>query len=181
MRFILSMLVLFLFVVGVSFVAHFVVRAQEVEGARILSSEYTLPYAGIGPDNPLYPLKEMRDSLWVFFTRDHNKKAELLLLMSDKKIVMAQNLARMEKWDMVVESLRDSESDIKLLITSLDSAKKIGYSPTDDFVRQALQSSDAHLVIMKRIFKESDPRVRAELEEIMKDNVEHYNQLKNSH
>lgn len=181
MRYILSLLVLSLFVVGVSFVAHSIVRAQEVEDTRVLSADYTMPYAGIGPDNLLYPLKEMRDSLWIFFTRDHNKKAELLLLMSDKKIVMAENLARLDKWDMVVETLRESENDTEKLIQSLDSAKKIGYSPSDDFVRKALQSSDAHLEIMKRIFKESDPRVRAELEEIMEMNVGHYNKLKDSH
>lgn len=175
MRTIITALTLLLFTIGISFAAHSIARAQEVQKARVINQEYMFPYAGIGPDSPLYPLKEMRDSLWVFFTRDHNKKAELLLMISDKKVVMAQQLAQKKDWNQSIEMLRDSEEDISRLLRAHDDARKIGYAPSADFVRKAQQSSEAHLFVMKNIFKKIDPVYRKELEGVMKKNVENFN------
>lgn len=48
--------------------------------------DYTLPYPGILPDNPLYALKATRDRIISFFIADPMKKAEFDLLQADKRV-----------------------------------------------------------------------------------------------
>lgn len=50
------------------------------------SIDYPLPYPGILPGNPLYPLKMLRDKIVSMFISDPVKKAEFYLLMTDKRI-----------------------------------------------------------------------------------------------
>jgi hypothetical protein len=48
--------------------------------------QYTLPFPGILPSNPLYPLKATRDRVVSFFISDPVKKAEFDLLQADKRL-----------------------------------------------------------------------------------------------
>lgn len=139
--------------------------------------EYELPYAGLLPDHPLYTVKAARDAFWLFFTRDAFKKAELLLLFSDKKVVMAQSLADKGKWTLAIEALEASEKDVDRMIDALKLAQKIGSAPSQDFLDTALQSNEKHLEIMKNIYKHSQKTVHSRIEEVMQRNVDHYNQL----
>lgn len=47
---------------------------------------YKLPESNILPNNLLYPIKELRDNLWVYFSKDTINKIRVLLLIRDKKI-----------------------------------------------------------------------------------------------
>lgn len=60
----------------------------------IINIEYSLPFPGILPDHPLYPLKTLRDKILLVTTRDQIKKLHLYLLFSDKHLSMSQSL-----WD----------------------------------------------------------------------------------
>ena len=51
--------------------------------------EYTLPYPGILPDNPLYPLKAFRDRMVSMLIADPVKKALFNLLQADKRLQSA--------------------------------------------------------------------------------------------
>lgn len=154
-----------------------VVWAQEAQESQLAGNDYTLPYTGLLPDSPLYPLKKMRDSVWVFFTRDSMKKAELLLLLSDKKIVMAQVLADKGKWERALEIAQDSEEDVTRMITALEMAKRIGYAPSADFRMKAQKSSTKHLKMMKDFMRKADPAYKPAFEELMKRNVDNYNKM----
>lgn len=174
--FILSLLLIF--ALGITFSTQAVVWAQEAQESQIAGHDYTLPYTGLLPDSPLYPLKKMRDSVWVFFTRDNMKKAELLLLLSDKKIVMAQVLADKGKWERALEIAHDSEEDISQMITALEMAKRIGYAPSPDFRMKALKSSSKHLNMMKDFMHKADSAYKPGFEKLMELNVEHYNAMR---
>lgn len=63
--------------------------------SQINSVNYNLPYPGILPDHPLYPIKVVRDKLYDFFLRDLIKKTEFKLLMADKRLGMG--IALMDK------------------------------------------------------------------------------------
>ena len=121
---------LFIFLIGISFFAFphvsfayqtnlqyndILADASEPEP----SIDYDLPYSGMLPDSPFYIIKKARDHIHVFFTRDHIKKSELLLKVADKKVSMAQQLADKEKWDLVVETLQDSQADSEQMISSM--------------------------------------------------------------
>lgn len=48
--------------------------------------DYTMPYPGLLPDNPLYPFKMLRDRIAIFLTKDPQKQAELSLLLAEKRV-----------------------------------------------------------------------------------------------
>lgn len=49
-------------------------------------TDYTLPYPGLLPDNPFYPLKMLRDRIVGLLITDPQKKAEFDLLQADKRL-----------------------------------------------------------------------------------------------
>lgn len=53
------------------------------------SVSYTLPYPGILPGEPLYPLKAARDRIIDFFITDPLKKSNYYLLQADKRLASA--------------------------------------------------------------------------------------------
>jgi hypothetical protein len=54
--------------------------------------EYYLPYPGILPDSPLFKLKAFRDRIRLEMTFNIEKKAEMELLLADKRLNAAQAL-----------------------------------------------------------------------------------------
>ena len=74
--------------------------------------DYTLPYPGVLPDHPLYPLKRVRDNLLYFFARSSVNKIEISLLFADKKIGMAKNLLEKNKDKLALETVIESQSDL---------------------------------------------------------------------
>lgn len=79
------------------------VLAQQTSSqpADLVSNErviYTLPDVGsITPDNPLFILKQMRDSLLLTIPQDKVDKIKLLIQMNDKYTVYADKLAHLSK------------------------------------------------------------------------------------
>lgn len=58
-----------------------------------INIDYELPYPGrVGPTNVLWPLKVMRDKLWLWMNTNDLKKAEIALLFSDKRLSSALDL-----------------------------------------------------------------------------------------
>ena len=47
---------------------------------------YKLPESNVLPNNFFYPIKELRDNLWVSLSKDSINKLKVLLLIRDKKI-----------------------------------------------------------------------------------------------
>lgn len=47
---------------------------------------YKLPESNILPNSLWYPIKELRDNLWVYFSKDTINKIRVLLLIRDKRI-----------------------------------------------------------------------------------------------
>jgi hypothetical protein len=61
---------------------------------------YKLPESGVLPTNIFYPIKELRDNLWIYFSRDKIDKLRIVLLIKDKKIeevLLLQNNGSSEK------------------------------------------------------------------------------------
>lgn len=78
------------------------VFADDTSGTVVIPTptpaiEYTLPYPGILPDHPLYPLKMARDKIILLLITDPEKKAEFNLLQADKRIQAAVYLVEEDK------------------------------------------------------------------------------------
>lgn len=89
-----SMKKLILIVISLLLIFHTPVFAQEMSSdsaglTQTPTIDYTLPYPGILPDNPLYPLKAFRDRIVSMLIADPVKKSLFDLLQADKRLQSA--------------------------------------------------------------------------------------------
>lgn len=142
------------------------VRAQvDVKGESV---EYTLPFAGVLPDNPLYSLKIVRDNFWLFFTRDNIKKAEVLLLFSDRKTAATQMLFEKGKWDMGIDTMREAEQNFERMVDMIVLSKNQGVSPDEALVLKMKLSNTKHRQVIEQLLIAAPQGSRKALEDIMK-------------
>ena len=77
-------------------------------GERILKI-YKVPESNIEPGDLRYSLKKFRDKLWILLSRTPKEKAEVYLLMADKRMFETINLIRNGKSDdLVLKTFDDS-------------------------------------------------------------------------
>ncbi len=71
---------------------------------------YAFPYPGrIRPDSLLWPVKAIRDRLWLLVTFNPVKKAEVMLLFADKRLAFVQSLFESGKSDLAASTLTKAE------------------------------------------------------------------------
>lgn len=96
------------------------------ENAKV-TVDYFLPYAGrIAPDHPLWPLKALRDKLWLMVTTNPTKKAEVMLLLADKRIALAQELMGEGNAELSVSTLTKAEKYLESAIAQEQLAQAKG-------------------------------------------------------
>lgn len=83
-------------------------------------------YPGILPDHLLYPLKMVRDRIWLFLTTDSLKKTELYLKFADKRLAAAKALFDNEKTDLGISTLTKAEKYLEKAISQERAAKEAG-------------------------------------------------------
>jgi len=114
---------------------------------------YELPYAGITPENPLYIFKQIRDQITEFLTRDAIKKAEFLLVSSDKRAHIAIILAEKGKTRQSVEVLADAEEKAMRIPALLKESKKQGIAASERFIFTLKLSNSKHKEIIQELAK----------------------------
>ncbi len=117
---------------------------EEVEGTSAAEAvEYQLAYPGILPDHFLYPLKMIRDQIWLFLTTDSLKKAELLLRFADKRLWASEMLLDKAKEDLAVTTATKAEKYLERAVVQGKEAKKAG-KETEVFFEKLSQASLKH-------------------------------------
>lgn len=125
--------------------------------AFALSSErvvYNLPYPGVLPDHPLYPVKAIRDKALDVFTREKIKKAELYLLLSDKRVAMVIVLAKKGKGALAVSTLSKAEKYFLKIPELLIQSKKEGVGASSEFVQHLKLSNTKHAEVAEDLLKD---------------------------
>lgn len=97
---------------------------------RIIENiDYEMPYEGkVLPDSNLWFLKVVRDRTNLFFVNDDNKKSELNLLYSDKRLMASKKLFSNGKPDIASATLTKGEKYLESSLKNLNNinlAKKI--------------------------------------------------------
>ncbi len=94
---------------------------------------YTLPYPGLLPDNPLYFLKVIRDDIVMFFISDPAKKSDFLLLQGDKRLEASWYLLQKgsAKYALALSTLSKSTNYIDESLGQLRLAKTTGEDVSD--------------------------------------------------
>jgi hypothetical protein len=141
------------------------------------SLEYALPYPGILPDHPLYFMKNMRDKILIFFSRDLLKKSQLKLLLSDKHLVMGQILSGMGKNELSVKTLTHGEKYLLESVYHLSELKKTGTIPVNLTDKYALAAKKHQEVIVEMKEGTSDNDFQKELVEVFNLNVQASEQI----
>lgn len=88
--------------------------------------DYTLPYPGILPDNPLYFLKQLRDFILNQLIVDPMRKAEFYILQGDKRLGMGVMLVDQKKDALAEETISKGEKYLNNAVTELTQLKSNG-------------------------------------------------------
>ncbi len=138
---------------------------------------YNLPYPGLLPDHPLYFLKAIRDRFLDMSTRDYLKKAELYLLLSDKRVAMALALADEGKDNLAVSTLSKAEKYFLKIPPLLQTSRKQGVTATAELVDRFKLSNAKHRMVASELLKKLPQGRGNEIKEIMDINAQIKSQL----
>ncbi|MBI2641136.1 hypothetical protein HYW87_00895 [Candidatus Roizmanbacteria bacterium] len=164
-RFLAIFLALFLIVLP----GFYSVRSQSIS-VNQEKVVYTLPYPGILPDHPLYAVKIIRDRILDVMTRDTMKKAQLYLLLSDKRAAMVPFLIQKGKDKLAVGTLDEGEKYFSQIPRLVETSKKQGVSPTADLVHKLKLANVKHREIVETLLKEVPQGQNQEINRILQVN-----------
>jgi len=128
---------------------------------------YDLPYAGVLPDNPLYIVKQIRDFVVELTTRDYAKKAEFLLLGSDKRVNMAMQLAKKGKNKLAIRMLLEAENNQLKINTLMQQSKKQGSAFKESFIYRLKLSNVKHREVIETLIKEMPQGEEKDLNDVI--------------
>jgi hypothetical protein len=120
------------------------VSAQQISTSpAALNVDYTLPYTGILPNNPLYFLKVLRDNFLSMLITDPLKKTDYDLLMADKRLGAANALIDEGQINLAITTLSKSGNYFYLAIQQAINAKKQGEN-VNNILEKLLAASLKH-------------------------------------
>jgi len=138
---------------------------------------YQLPYPGLLADHPLYFIKNIRDKILIFTTRDNGKKATIYLQISDKRIAGAFALIEKGKEQLAHDELARAEDEFLRIPPLLTSIKKQGSSYPADLIMKLYQSNKKHREVITEVMKKSTDTEITTLETLLHKNDEVRKQL----
>lgn len=115
---------------------------EEIGNGEKIKKIYKVPDSNVEPGNIFYSIKKIRDQLWILLSRTTKEKAEVYLLMADKRMFETVELIKNKKDDDLISKTLDNS------IYNLMEAKKSLFSETKkdpDFLRIDLQINQAGL------------------------------------
>ncbi|HLB61067.1 MAG TPA: DUF5667 domain-containing protein [Patescibacteria group bacterium] len=122
--------------------------------------EYLLPYPGILPDHPLYPLKLMRDRLLDFLIRDPLKRLEFNLLMADKRLNMGIFLTEKAKYELAEETVSKGEKYFVKAIDNLYQVKEQNREVRNELVEKFKTANAKHEEVINQLIERSPENVQ---------------------
>lgn len=125
--------------------------------------DYYLPYPGLLPDHFLYPLKAMRDRIWLFLTLDPVKKGELLLLFADKRLGAGKALIEGGKTELGISTLTKGEKYLEQAINQTESAWKAGKKVdrlAENLTKATLKHEEVLKELLARVTEDNKPVIQ---------------------
>jgi hypothetical protein len=135
---------------------HYVLSQSPTKSAvkiKSLSINYTLPNPGkILPDSFLWPIKALRDKVWTALTYSPLEKANLYLLLADKRLIDAQILFEKGNPNLGMSVLSKGE----IYLIQAQNEERIAYKSgvnTGTFLQKLAMSSLKHREVMDQIIE----------------------------
>lgn len=88
--------------------------------------DYFLVYPGILPDHFLYPIKMIRDRIWLWLTIDDLAKSRLMLLFADKRLGAGKVLVEGNKVDFGATTITKAEKYLEMAVNQYKIANEKG-------------------------------------------------------
>jgi hypothetical protein len=149
----------------------FTITNVNINSEQKVSSEsvagYALPYPGILPDHPLYPLKKVRDLLLEFLIRDPLKKTEYYILMSDKLMNMGLSLIDKGNYDLAYETMLTAQDYFDKALQTVPIAKQAGRTIDAGILDRLKQSNKKHETIVVVVIEKSPEKSTKLSEELL--------------
>lgn len=135
--------------------------------------DYTLPYPGLLPDNPLYPLKMLRDRIILFLINDSAKRTEYYLLQADKRLQAGVFLYRKDpsKLELSLDTLGKAEQYFSKAVYEVEKVRKERKDAgglLNNLQRASLKHEEVLLLFEKNVPQEYKNRVRILIENTRK-------------
>jgi len=127
------------------------------------SVDYSLVYPGILPDHFLYPVKMIRDRIWLWLTFNPLKKAEFMLLLADKRLGAAKALMEGNKSELGVSTLTKGEKYFLQAVAQERIAKAKGES-TQAFLEKLNRAGQKHEEVLLDLQKKTESSFQAGVE-----------------
>lgn len=116
-----------------------------------INIDYELPYTGkVDGSSPLWPVEAMRDKVFLTVVTNPLRKAELNLLLADKRLADAQKLFLENDPDNALSFLTKGEKYLERAGVEEREAKKKGMD-TNEFLKKYALSSLKHIEVMEDI------------------------------
>jgi len=139
------------------------VQATPASSSKV---DYFLAYPGILPDHFLYPLKMIRDRIWLFLTWDALKKAEVLLLFADKRLGAGKALVEGGQEQLGITTLTKAEKYLERAILQAEAAKEKKKN-TGFFYEKLEKATLKHEEIITSLLEKVSDQSKSTLEEIL--------------
>ncbi len=139
--------------------------------------DYFLVYPGLLPDHPLYPLKMIRDRIWLWLTTNSLEKAELLLLFADKRLGAGKALIEGNKIELGITTLTKAEKYLERALNQERIAAQKG-KETKVFLEKLSQATLKHQEVLNELKEKVPESFRSNLEIVMGYAQRGYRQVK---
>lgn len=122
-----------------------------VLGESDVNIDYHLAYPGrVLPDSILWPIKALRDKVWLMLTTNSNRKAELKLLFADKRLGSSKVLFERNKPEEGYSTLTKAEKYLEEASNTEEENRKKG-NDTSEFLERLAKASLKHYEVMQEI------------------------------
>ncbi len=129
-----------------------VVQIPGGDKEKTIEINYPLVYPGrVLPDSFLWPIKVIRDKVWLIITTNPLKKAEILLLFADKRLGSAELLLKKEKSELAVSTLTKAEKYLEQAVNQEQKTRKKGIETGQFLERLALATLKHRQIIEENI------------------------------
>lgn len=124
---------------------------REKEDLGNIKIDYYFAHPGsVLPDHVLWPVKALRDKIWLFVTTDPAKKAELNLLFADKRIGSAKILFEKDNPELGFTTLTKSQKYFEKACRIEQAIRETGLN-TDELTRRLTLAALKHRQTIKQI------------------------------
>lgn len=117
--------------------------------------DYALVYPGILPNNPLYPIKMIRDKIVLFLIADSAKRASFNLLQADKRVAAGVLLLKEDKKNeaLAIVTIEKGGNYFHDAMNQAFQLKKEGRE-VDGFIQELGSALEKHIQVLTDLKKD---------------------------